>query len=135
MNSKEEESEAFFFKTPAFDLTGKVWTNQYPANEPVEDRIVTQTFKVIRGNVTAVLDGHGGHQVADYVSKALAPVLEYYILRENELERRVDQEDNQGRSIVWEFGDEKRKQTSWDVYKEDMEERKNREWVCKYLLF
>lgn len=57
-------------------------TIQYSANNPIEDRVVQGNFKELDGFVTAVLDGHGGHNVAEYISQNLVSALEERILGE-----------------------------------------------------
>lgn len=113
--SQDEESEAFFFKSAPHDVTNRAVTLEYNANNPIEDRIVKGNFKVLKGYVAAVLDGHGGHQVADYVSKTLIPVIEYYIMKETEMETK-EGEETIDRSFLWGFGNDKRSTTTWDTF-------------------
>lgn len=47
----------------------------YPANNPIEDRYVIFSDSERTLRLAAVLDGHGGWQVADYVSKNLMNAL------------------------------------------------------------
>ena len=64
------------------NIKGRVKSKQYSANNPIEDRVVQGNFKQIDGFVTAVLDGHGGYNVAEYISQNLVSVIEKCIINE-----------------------------------------------------
>jgi len=45
---------------------------QYPSNNPIEDRWSVYQLKALPGSITAVFDGHGGWQMAEFARKHLA---------------------------------------------------------------
>lgn len=48
----------------------------YPANNPIEDRVVVSDLENMKGRLAAVFDGHGGWQVSDYLSKNVTKAAE-----------------------------------------------------------
>lgn len=64
-----------FVSAPALIYTPFVWLLprpnlvSYPANNPIEDRVVVSDLENWKGRLAAVFDGHGGWQVSDYLSK------------------------------------------------------------------
>jgi len=45
---------------------------QYPSNNPIEDRWLVHQLKALSGSITAVFDGHGGWQMAEFARQHLA---------------------------------------------------------------
>jgi hypothetical protein len=82
LNQSKQKSEAFFFSTKKEDISKRAKTIQYNANDPIEDRVVQGNFKQLKGYVAAVLDGHGGYQNAEFISKFLIGAIEESILEE-----------------------------------------------------
>ena len=83
---KDEKCYAFsfadLFKGSKNSIKRRVDSIQYPANNPIEDRVVQENFKELKGFVTAVLDGHGGHNVSEYISQNLVSSIEKHIIDE-----------------------------------------------------
>lgn len=78
----KQKTEAFIFSTKKEDISKRGKTIQYNANDPIEDRVVKGNFKELKGYVAAVLDGHGGYQNAEFISKFLIQTIEESILEE-----------------------------------------------------
>lgn len=57
-------------------LKNRVQTLQYPANNPIEDRVSFAQLSNIEGFFAAVYDGHGGWQISDYCEKNIVQILE-----------------------------------------------------------
>ena len=89
--SRNQKTEAFFFSKKKEDITKRISTLEYNANLPIKDRISYGNFKNLKGYVAAVFDGHGGFQVAEYVSKNLIPVLQDMIVQEIAQETTIKQ--------------------------------------------
>lgn len=87
--SEESKIHAFsfaaLFKGSRNNSKGRIKTLQYSANYPIEDRVIHENFKKLDGFVTGVFDGHGGYQVAEFVSQNLVSTLEKYISEEMKL--------------------------------------------------
>ncbi len=57
----------------------KAYLHQYPANDPIEDRLVSRDFTGRKGHwafLMGVFDGHGGWQLSDFISKSIFSALE-----------------------------------------------------------
>ena len=78
----KKNAQAFFFSTNKNDIKKRSKTLQYNANDPIEDRVVSGSFKDIKGYVTAVIDGHGGYQNAEFISSNLIEYVEDNIKKE-----------------------------------------------------
>lgn len=74
---KDEEVKCFFNSFAKNDVKHRAHLNQYPANKPVEDRWAIGNLVNTEGFVAAVFDGHGGWQVAEFVSKSLIPTIDF----------------------------------------------------------
>lgn len=66
-----------FISTPVVLYTPFVWLLprpnlvSYPANNPIEDRVLVSDLENWKGRLAAVFDGHGGWQISDYLSKKI----------------------------------------------------------------
>lgn len=82
----EQHCHAFslssLFKGSLNNIKGRTNSLQYAANNPIEDRVIEENFQELDGFVTAVLDGHGGYNVAEFISKNLTAELEESIKKE-----------------------------------------------------
>jgi hypothetical protein len=70
------------------DMQDTLQIIQQPANNPIEDRYVAVSLKNFPGYFLAVLDGHGGADLAEFASQRLANYFDeiYQKLKKPELE-------------------------------------------------
>ena len=69
---------AYFTQKTLFCLTDEF---QYPANNPIEDRISVGSGSKYK--IYSVFDGHGGWQVSDYLMKNLNDYFDQNFKQEN----------------------------------------------------
>lgn len=66
-------------------ITQKLSVLQYDANNPIEDRYTGVELKNFKGYFISVLDGHGGHQMAEFANERLCRYFdEFYLNYKNE---------------------------------------------------
>jgi hypothetical protein len=77
MKMKEYNSEAlcWYYNLVSNDINNRVFTLQYSANDPIEDRFIFGNLEAVPGFVSGVFDGHGGWQVSEFISKNFINVL------------------------------------------------------------
>jgi len=73
-------------------VENRVSTLEYPANNPIEDRLSYHSFKNIDGFCATVFDGHGGWQVAELASRKLHLYLDSNLSLKTELNENTVKE-------------------------------------------
>eukprot|EP00918_Siedleckia_nematoides_P028671 GHVU01061704.1.p1 GENE.GHVU01061704.1~~GHVU01061704.1.p1 ORF type:complete len:342 (+),score=15.83 GHVU01061704.1:209-1234(+) len=85
-----------------------VGVQQFPANSPIEDRggvanLVTATGEKLV--LAYVIDGHGGHSVADFAYRKLGPVVQQFLLQgvpiEEALPKAIQRIDDALMGLMW----------------------------------
>ena len=75
------------------DIEGRIEWLEYPANNPIEDRLTFGNFQSIKGFSAIVFDGHGGWQMSQYASENLHQFIDDE-LAELSKANQVHNEDN-----------------------------------------